>query len=86
MKFQRVPTFAFKKPYTSFKTAKGIRIGSKSKAFRRAYPKARRVDEGGLTLYSYTEYAIRKGNVRTLFEVAAGRVAGIEIEDLGEDD
>ena len=44
IKFERRPIFAFKKPYTSFKTAKGIRIGSKAKTFRRAYPKARRID------------------------------------------
>lgn len=78
---EMVPTFAFAAPYTSFRTAKGIKVGSTATAFRAAYPKARRVRDGdGIRQYSFKEYVIKQGNTRTVFELAGGRVAGIDME------
>lgn len=81
LKARRVPAFAFKPPYTSFHTAKGIRVGSTARAFRRAYPQAKRVRLSNdiYRRYDRRDYLVRKGDRITIFEVAAGRVAGIDV-------
>lgn len=81
LKARRVPSFAFERPYTSFRTAKGIRLGSSARSFRRAYPQAKRVRLSNdiSRRYDRRDYAVRQGDRITIFEVAAGRVAGIDM-------
>jgi hypothetical protein len=60
----------YRKPLTTLKTSKGIGLGSKKSAVKRAYP-------GGRSINGPIDYCIRRGNTTTTFDFDPRRVAGI---------
>jgi hypothetical protein len=76
---QSFERFAFVAPYTSFRTAKGIRLGSTLQALRRAHPVRRMGEPNGIFTFDFQVYGLRAGKTLTTFSVASGRVFKIEI-------
>jgi hypothetical protein len=70
-------TYDFKTPLTSFKTSKGIGIGSSAAEVQRAYPKAKRYASAGTATYSLSG----GGEKATNFYLADGKhVTSVTVE------
>lgn len=66
-------SYLFTGPSTAFRTSAGIHIGSTAQAVRRAYPHAQPIAK-------YSQIAIKKGGVETLFSLVHSRVYSIAVE------